>query len=79
MQKCVLYHAPWSKVWRTHVLRGSYAWELQFGPWVFQVFYDNPRLRGARHGRFHVWRDMYTHTPSYLRSALWGTTYGGGW
>lgn len=66
-----IHHAPWSRKVRTMCFRGSRAYEVQVGCWVVQWFYDKPAPQ-AGHGRFHVWRDLYTNSRSYLRYAPWG-------
>lgn len=72
-----VHHAPWSRKYRTHWLKGQYAYELQVGSYVFQLFYqpsEFPRTSMSYYSRFHVWRDQYTNYPKYRRSALWGVS-----
>jgi hypothetical protein len=49
-----IHHAPWSGRFKTMWFRGSFAYEAQVGPFVFQVFYAPFRGR-----RFHVWKDRF--------------------
>lgn len=53
-----IHHAPWSRRFKTMWFKGSFAYEFQFGPLVFQWFYD-PWERAKFGSHFHVWKDPY--------------------
>jgi hypothetical protein len=59
MDKFRLYHAPWTKSFKTFVLKGAFAYELQLGPVVLQWFYEPwPDARWLNH-RLHIWKDRF--------------------
>ena len=59
-----LYHAPWSRRFKTFYCRGSWAHELQVGPIVIQVRrIGKPEVVGLEGLRptphVRVWRDRF--------------------
>lgn len=36
---CHHYHAPWSRCFKTHFMRGSYGWEVQIGAYYWLLKY----------------------------------------
>lgn len=53
-----IHHAPWSKKFRTHWYKGTYAYEIQIGPMVIQWFYE-PWDRATLFKRLNIWKDRY--------------------
>ncbi len=54
MREFHLYHAPWSRRFKTYMLKGAFAYELQIGPLVVQWFYNEWEGKKA-----HAWLDPY--------------------